>query len=71
MTPHNTKNFSSRAAADIYIYIYIYIYVYQGVYLAKESLSQVVWVHISLDGSAFKGLHQKVINNTIIVFFYS
>ena len=48
-----------------------HIQVYQGVYLAKESFTQVVYLHIALDGSVFKDLHQEVIITSLIVLFYS
>ena len=48
-----------------------HIQVYEGVYLAKESFTEVAELHTALDGSVFKDLHQEVIITSLIVLFYS
>ena len=47
------------------------MYVYQSVYLAQLDFIQVSYVHMSPDGSIFKGFHQKIIITSLIVSFYS
>ena len=44
-----------------------HIQLYQGVYLAKEDFTQLAEIHVSLDRSVFKGLHQEAINNINII----